>query len=185
MPIPGMRGMEHIGFTVPDINEACDFFEKILGAETLYTAATNFRVDDSDWMAEHLNVHPRSVITEFRYLRCGNGTNLEVFQYESPDQNPSPPKNSDIGGHHLAFYVDDMDEAIKFLRDNGVKVLGEPTSYTEGPNLGLTWCYFMAPWGQQLEVVSAPGGTVYDNDAKATGKRRLFHPKFAAETMDT
>ena len=51
MPIPGMRGMEHIGFTVPDINEACDFFERILGAEVLYTAATNFRVDDSDWMA--------------------------------------------------------------------------------------------------------------------------------------
>ena len=91
MPIPGMRGMEHIGFTVPDINEACDFFERILGAEVLYTAATNFRVDDSDWMAEHLHVHPRAVITEFRYLRCGNGTNLEVFQYEfaGPEQDPS------------------------------------------------------------------------------------------------
>ena len=36
MPMPGMRGMEHIGFTVPDINEACDFFEKILGGVTLY-----------------------------------------------------------------------------------------------------------------------------------------------------
>lgn len=183
MPIPGMRGMEHIGFTVPDINQACDFFEKILGAEVLYTAATNFRVDDSDWMAEHLRVHPRAVIKEFRYVRLGNGTNLEVFEYESPDQNTVQPKNSDIGGHHLAFYVDDMDEAIKYLKDNGVEVLGEPTSYTEGPNIGLTWCYFMAPWGQQLEVVSAPNGTVYDNDAKQSGKTRLFHPKYAAETL--
>ena len=68
-----LRGMEHIGFTVPDINEACDFFEKILGAETLYTAATNFRAD-GDWMKVHLNVDPRCVITEFRYMRCGNGT---------------------------------------------------------------------------------------------------------------
>ena len=183
MPIPGMRGMEHIGFTVPDINEACDFFERILGAETLYTAATNFRVDDSDWMAEHLHVHPRAVITEFRYLRCGNGTNLEVFQYESPDQNKTPPKNSDIGGHHLAFYVDDMDEAIAFLKSEGVEVQGEPTSYTEGPNLGLTWCYFKAPWGQQLEVVSAPKGTVYDNEAKTSGKTRLFNPALAKETL--
>ena len=183
MPIPGMRGMEHIGFTVPDINEACDFFERILGAEVLYTAATNFRVDDSDWMAEHLHVHPRAVITEFRYLRCGNGTNLEVFQYESPDQNKTPPKNSDIGGHHLAFYVDDMDEAIAFLTSEGVEVQGEPTSYTEGPNLGLTWCYFKAPWGQQLEVVSAPKGTVYDNEAKASGKMRLFNPALARETL--
>ena len=115
-------------------------------------------------------------------MRCGNGTNLEVFQYEAPDQNPVPPKNSDIGGHHLAFYVDDMDEAIAFLKKNGVKVLGEPTSYTSGPNIGLTWCYFMAPWGAQLEIVSAPKGTVYDNEAKKSGKTRLFHPKYVAET---
>lgn len=183
MPMPGMCGMEHIGFTVPDIDEACNFFERILGAETLYTAATDFRRDDDDWMREHLRVHPRAVIKEFRYLRLGNGTNLEVFEYEAPDQDRTPPKNSDIGGHHLAFYVEDMDAAIAFLRDNGVEVLGEPTAYTEGPNLGLTWCYFMAPWGQQLEVVSAPQGTAYDDEAKATGRTRLFHPKHAAETL--
>lgn len=182
MAIPGMRGMEHIGFTVPDINEACDFFENILGATTLFTAATDFRHDEGDWMTEHLRVHPRAVIKEFRYLRLGNGSNLEVFEYESPDQNTTPPKNSDIGGHHFAFYVDDMANAVDYLKENGVEVLGEPTSYTEGPNLGLTWCYFMAPWGAQLEIVSAPNGTVYDDDAKATGKPRLFHPAQVAET---
>lgn len=183
MPIPGMCGTEHIGFTVPDINEACDFFERILGAETLYTAATDFRHDDDDWMQEHLRVHPRAVIKEFRYLRVGNGTNFEVFEYASPDQNTVPPKNSDIGGHHLAFYVEDMDAAIAFLLDNDVEILGKPTAYTEGPNLGLTWCYFMAPWGQQLEIVSAPEGTVYDNEAKKSGRTRLFHPQHAAETL--
>lgn len=183
MPLPGMCGMEHIGFTVPDIDAACDWFERILGAETLYTAATNFRHDDDDWMQEYLHVHPRAVIKEFRYLRMANGTNFEVFEYEAPDQNTVPPKNSDIGGHHLAFYVEDMDAALSFLRDNGVEVLGEPTAYTEGPNLGLTWCYFMAPWGQQLEVVSAPGGTTYDNEAKQSGATRLFNPLHAEETL--
>jgi len=168
MPLPGMYGMEHIGFTVPDFNEACDWFERILGAETLYTAATNFRHDDDDWMQEHLRVHPRAVIKEFRYMRMGNGTNFEVFEYEAPDQDRTPPKNSDIGGHHLAFYVEDIDAAIAYLKKNDVEVLGEPTAYTEGPNLGLTWCYFLA-LGQQLEIVSAPGGTVYDNEAKKNG----------------
>jgi len=182
MPLPGIRGMEHIGFTVPDLDEACEFFVKILGATELFVAARDFRDDDSDWMNEHLRVHPRAVIKEFRYLRLGNGSNLEIFQYESPDQNTAPPKNSDIGGHHLAFYVDDMDAAVAYLRDNGVEVLGEPTSYTEGPNLGLTWCYFMAPWGMQLEIVSSPNGTTYDNDAVATGKPRLFHPALVDET---
>lgn len=182
MPMPGMRGMEHVGFTVPDIDEACKFFEEILGAKTLYTAATNFRVEDSDWMTEHLRVHPRAVITEFRYMRCGNGTNLEVFEYQAPDQEKVPPKNSDIGGHHLAFYVDDMDAAIAFLEEKGVKILGKPTIFDQGPNVGLTWCYFMAPWGMQLEIVSAPNGTVYDNEAKESGAMRLFHPAKVSET---
>ncbi len=183
MPIPGIRGMEHVGITVPDINQACDFFANILGAEVLFTAATDFK-GEGDWMHEHLNVHPRSEIKEFRYVRLGNGTNLEVFQFTAPDQNTDGPlKNSDIGGHHMAFYVDDMTAAIQFLKDNDVKVLGEPTSYTDGPNLGLTWCYFMAPWGLQLEIVSAPKATTFDNDAKAAGRRRLFDPSRAAETL--
>ncbi|MDV7201729.1 VOC family protein [Roseovarius sp. 10] len=181
MAMPGMRGMEHIGFTVPDIDEACDFFERILGAEVLYTAAKDFKGEGS-WMSQHLRVDDRCVIKEFRYVRCGNGTNLEIFQYEAPDQVKIPPKNSDIGGHHLAFYVDDMDAAIDFLKANNVEILGEPTSYTDGPNLGLTWCYFMAPWGMQLEIVSAPKGTVFDNEAKAAGRSRLFHPAKVDET---
>lgn len=182
MAIPGIRGMEHIGFTVPDINEACDFFENILGAQTLFVAATDFRNDDTDWMTAHLRVNPRAIIKEFRYLRLGNGSNLEIFEYESPDQVPIPPKNSDIGGHHLAFYVDDIYAAVDYLKANGVEVLGEPTVYDSGPNLGLTWCYFMAPWGMQLEVVSSPGGTAYDDGAKATGGVRLFHPAQVEET---
>ena len=105
MPIPGIRGMEHVGITVPDINQACDFFTRILGAEVLFTAATDFK-GEGDWMAEHLNVHPRAEIKEFRYVRLGNGTNLEVFQFTAPDQNIAGPlKNSDVGGHHMAFYV--------------------------------------------------------------------------------
>lgn len=182
MAIPGIRGMEHVGITVPDIDEACKFFVDILGAEVLFTAAENF-AGEGDWMREHLNVHPRAVVKEFRYVRLGNGTNLEVFQFDAPEQAQEPLKNSDIGGHHMAFYVDDMDAAIAYLKEKGIRVLGDPTSYEDGPNLGLTWCYFLTPWGLQLEVVSAPRGTVYDNEAKAAGRRRLFDPARPQETL--
>ena len=182
MPIPGIRGMEHVGLTVPDIDEACDFFERILGCQVVFTAAKDFK-GEGDWMTEHLNVNPRAVVKEFRYVRCHNGTNLEIFQYESPDQAHNMAKNSDIGGHHLAFYVDDINAAVAFLKENGVKVLGEPTAYTDGPNLGLTWCYFLAPWGLQLEVVSSPQGTAIDNEAKQSGGLRLYNPAHPHETL--
>jgi catechol 2,3-dioxygenase-like lactoylglutathione lyase family enzyme len=109
--------MEHVGLTVPNLQEACDFFEKILGAEVLFTAATNFRNDDSNWMTDHLNIHPRAVVKECRYVRMRNGTNLELFEYSSPDQKTVIPKNSDVGGCHLAFYVDDIYAAVKYLRE--------------------------------------------------------------------
>ncbi|GAA5542205.1 MULTISPECIES: VOC family protein [Brucella/Ochrobactrum group] len=63
---------------------------------------------------------------KLQFLRCGNGSNFEIFEYSSPDQNPVQPRNSDVGGHHLAFYVDDIDSAVQYLRMHDVRILGEP-----------------------------------------------------------
>jgi len=150
--LPGLRGTDHIGFTVPSVEEATNFFVDILGCEPFYELGP-FQSDD-DWMAEQLNIHPRAVMKKLKFLRCANGSNLELFEYEAPDQNCAQPKNSDIGGHHLAFYVDDMDIALKYLRENNVEILGQPIVRTEGPSAGQIWIYFLAPWGMQLELVS-------------------------------
>ena len=176
--MPGFRGAEHFGLTVPDIDEACRFFEEVIGCEVLFSAGSASD-DEGDWMKDHINVHPRAKNLEYRYVRCGNGTNLEVFQYSSPDQRTELPKNSDIGGHHIAFYVDDMDAAIAHLKANGVRVLAEPTVVTEGPTAGLTWVYFLAPWGLQLELVSWENGIAHDKEAGT----HLWKPKTPAERI--
>ena len=154
MTMPGMKTIDHIGITVPDIDEACDFFDKILGGRTLYTAATNIMDDQTDWMYEQFNVNSRSIIRELRFLELPDGSILEIFDYYAPDQKSDPPKNSDIGGHHLAFYVEDIYEAIRFLKENGVHVQSEPVVYDDGPKKGTACCYFLSPWGMQLELVS-------------------------------
>lgn len=51
----------------------------------------------------------------------------------------------------------------------GIRVLGEPSTFTEGPGKGLTWVYFLAPWGLQLELVSFPDGMAYEQ-----GRNRLL-----------
>ena len=170
--LPGLRGMDHVGFTVPDLNQAVGFFRDILGCGEFYPLGP-FSGGDSTWMADHLNVDRAATIPEMRLMRCGNGANLEIFTYTAPDQRAAPPRNSDIGGHHLAFYVDDMDAAVAYLQDKGVKVLGAPTAMTEGPSAGETWVYFLAPWGLQLELVSFPGGKAYEDDFD----RRLLDPR--------
>ncbi|MFF2852353.1 VOC family protein [Streptomyces sp. NPDC058001] len=174
--LPGLAGVEHIGFTVPDLEEATDFFTTVIGCELVYTLGP-FHADDT-WMADHLNVHPRAVMRRLSFLRCANGPNFEVFEYESPNQNPVPPRNSDIGGHHLAFYVQDLDEAVTHLRAHEVTVLGAPT-HSSGPSEGQRWVYFLTPWGMQLELVSFPHGKAYEKGLDQSAGRgvRLWQPE--------
>jgi catechol 2,3-dioxygenase-like lactoylglutathione lyase family enzyme len=167
--LPGLRGTDHIGFTVPDLEQATDFFVNILGCEQFYELGP-FQATD-DWMQRQLNVHPRTVMNKLRFFRCRNGSNYEVFEYQAPNQKMSPPLNSDIGGHHLGLYVDDIQAAIDYLKERGIRVLGEPTVRTEGPSAGQTWIYFLSPWGMQFELVSFPDGKGYEKETAS----RLWH----------
>lgn len=159
LAIPGLARVDHFGFTVPDLDEATTFLVDVLGCEFLY-ALGPFE-DDGDWMSTHLGVHPRSRVPQNRFFRCGGQAIFEVFQYVAPDQRTEQPRNSDVGGHHVALYVDDLDAAVSFLRLRGVDVLGEPTA-SRGPHLGQRWVYFRAPWGMQFELVSYPQGKAFD-----------------------
>lgn len=167
--IPGLRGTEHIGFTVPDLDAAERFFVDVIGCERVYSLGPF--VKDDNWMAEHLGVHPRTVMRELRFFRCKHGPNFEIFQYESADGQAPQPRNSDIGGHHLAFYVDDFDAALNYLKSKGVEIMGEPT-LSKSHSEGQKWVYFKSPWGMQFELVSFPHGKAYE----ANSAIKLWHP---------
>lgn len=159
MPVPGLTRVDHIGFTVPDLEQARAFLIDVLGCEYMYSLGPFVNADD--WMSEHLNVHPRAVMRQLHFFRCGGQAIFEVFQYEAPDQRQILPRNSDYGGHHVALYVDDLDAAVDYLRARGVQLLGEPT-VSKGPSEGQRWVYFLAPWGMQFELVSYPDGKAFD-----------------------
>jgi catechol 2,3-dioxygenase-like lactoylglutathione lyase family enzyme len=172
--IPGLRGGDHVGITVPDMAQAHEFFTEVLGAEFVYSLP-QMRHDD-DWMRAHLNVDKDRVVNEIRFYRCGFGLNFEVFEYAPHDGQRDVPRNSDLGGHHVAFYVDDMDAAADYLRAKGLRVLAGPVA-SKNASAGQRWLYFLAPWGMQFEIVSFPGGKAYEKQAAV----RLWHPAYPAE----
>jgi catechol 2,3-dioxygenase-like lactoylglutathione lyase family enzyme len=172
--IPGLRGTDHIGFTVPDLDEAHSFLVDVLGCDHVYDLSS--KQADDDWMQVHLGVNPRTVVREIRFYRLGHGSNFEVFLYESADGQAPHPRNSDIGGFHLAFYVDDMDTAVDYLRAHDVEVMGSPVNSAESAK-GQRWLYFRSPWGMQFELVSYPEGKAYENGAD----RMLWNPTRPAE----
>ncbi|MBB5166311.1 catechol 2,3-dioxygenase-like lactoylglutathione lyase family enzyme [Mycobacterium sp. AZCC_0083] len=96
---------------MPDLEQATRFFLDVLGCQYMYTLGP-FRDDTGDWMRAHLNVDPRAVMNRLHFFRFGGAAVFEVFEYSSPDQRGLPPRNSDVGGHHIALYVDDLDTAV-------------------------------------------------------------------------
>lgn len=172
--LPGLRGTDHIGFTVPDLEEAVRFFVEVIGCEPFYELGP---FDDGPWLETQLGIDRRAVMKKLKFLRCKQGSNFELFEYSSPDQRTEQPRNSDVGGHHLAFYVDDFDAALAFLKEQGVEIMGEPVVRAAGPSGGQTWVYFKAPWGMQLELVSFPNGKQYEADYGT----RLWHPAHPAQ----
>ena len=155
--LPGMKGMDHIGITVPDLVPGNRLPQDVLGCSKRAFVVGPFKSED-DWMQVHLNVDPRAEIPQLATVRCGYGSNVEVFQYKTEGASRTEPRNSDVGGHHLAFYVEDMAAAVSYLKSKGVRMQGDPTTFTQGPIAGVASEYFLAPWGMQMELVSAPAG---------------------------
>ena len=162
-PMPGIRGVNHIGITVPDLAEAEAFFTDVLACQKA-TSFGPFRDDTGTFMQDLLDVDPRAVVEQITLMRCGFGSNIELFKYTAPDQKTVTARNSDIGGHHIAFYVDDIDAAAAYLKDKGVRTLMGPLPVNEGPAAGQSILYFFAPWGLQLEAISFPAGMAYEKD---------------------
>ena len=164
--IPTLRGHDHTGITVPDLKQALAFFTDVIGCQQAMSFGP-FSDDKGTFMTDVVNVHPRAVIHQISMVRCGYGSNIELFQYQSPDQARTLPKNSDIGGHHIALYVDDIEKAAAYLKSRNVKTLQGPIPITEGPAAGQSILYFFAPWGLQMELISYPKGMAYQKDAKS------------------
>lgn len=185
--IPTAKSIDHIGITVPDLEEAEAFFVDVLGCEVVYRATPPIDESVRDWMAQNLGVHPDSTMRLVK-MRCGPTTNVELLDYDDPTQTHEHPKNSDAGATHLCFQVGDMDAAVSYLDAiEGVEIQGEPRTAKEGPEEGQTFVYFRAPWGLQLELIHTPPDIAYkeETDARLIGPAPSWGHEFEALQPDT
>jgi len=152
-PLSGLRGVDHIGITVPDMNQATAFFVDVLGCELLYEREP----PSDDTPRDRLGVPAGSRIRAVRFLRCANGANIELFEFYSPDQREEFPRPSDVGIQHVAVYVDDLDAAVEHLCRHGVTLMSGPNPLP-GPEAGEgnRFIYARTPWGLTVELISYP-----------------------------
>lgn len=167
----GIVGIDHVGINVPDLNKAVTFFNDVLG----FTPVTQLGPIplEADWKKlNHIN--PNTGAVTIKMINAGNGASIEVFEYADNKGSKTHANTDDIGASHIAFYVNDINASVEYLKSKGVKILGEPFTMPSGDTAGETWVYFETPWGSKMELVSYPNGKAYE---KANPKTVLWSPK--------
>lgn len=154
---PRFIAVDHVSWTVPDLNEAVRFYCDTFGASELYrigpidAADLPRDVQGRDWMETHIGVQGARLTLAM--LQLAPNLKFQLVQYDKPaDRRQTVPRNCDRGGHHLGLLVEDVDAAAVYLRGRGCKVL-ETIAMSEGPLAGKKNVYVQDPWGHQLELV--------------------------------
>jgi len=142
--IAGFAGLHHVGYGVPDLDQAVAFFTQVLGF-TVVSRGGPLRSDTDDRMTRVFGVHPRATASMV-FVRRSDLT-VELICWQSLEQRTVPPINSDIGASHLALAVTDLPATLAFLRTQpGVQVLE--------PSEGNTFAYVRTPWGMLVQFMA-------------------------------
>lgn len=106
-----------IAITCNNFEKSLDFYHNKLGFEIVLD------LEIPENLAKSLGLAP----TEFRQVRLKAGNTLiKLMDIESPP--PTPSDQFSAGVRWLTFFVEDIEESVKNLKQNGVEFLSEPIS---------------------------------------------------------
>ncbi len=146
-----ITGVQHISYTVSNIEEARDFFTEKLGLQ-----ATKIR-ELSGERAEKMIGLPGLLMRICNIVLPDNG-NIELAEYVSPKGTVIDLAPSNIGLAHLAFTVVDLRLVYDALCENGVHFVHAPLWAKEGSLKGWGICRCYGPDGITIELMEAPEG---------------------------
>lgn len=116
-----ITGIHHVGYLVPNLDQAVQFFTEVLGFEP--TGQQGVLVSSeagsvTDWFDV-----PHNAQLRFCFLRAGQSV-VELLEGHYEGQNQHIPGNADVGGRHLALQTDNLQAAIQKLQAvPGVRIM--------------------------------------------------------------
>ncbi|WP_425053407.1 VOC family protein [Psychromarinibacter sp. S121] len=148
-----VRGIEHVGITVPDHANAVAFLKAAFGAEEILSQTDAhggpFTAQDVGRMN---GLRAGTRMMHVSILRLRNGANIEVFEIDRPG-GTSETNISDLGISHISINVDDVDAVADAFTDAGGTLLSKP--YDLGPpedGPGNRGVFGRTPWGLLIEM---------------------------------
>ncbi|AUS99876.1 hypothetical protein CLI64_05440 [Nostoc sp. CENA543] len=95
-------GIHHIAIICSDYERSKDFYVDVLGFEIIHET---FRAERNSYKLD---------------LRVNDNTQIELFSFPHPPQRVSNPEA--CGLRHLAFAVENIDDAVSYLKSHGLAV---------------------------------------------------------------
>ncbi|MFE5095048.1 VOC family protein [Streptomyces sp. NPDC056638] len=174
MTATSVRGIDHIGVTVPDLETATLFLARAFGAEVLYdTLRRQDHPQGGPDVERRLGVPAGTQQLAIRMLALpGDGPGIELFEFQGPRREP-PVLPCDFGWQHVALYADDLDAAVQDCVAAGASLLAEAQPLP-GPEAGERnrFAYLRTPWGSTLVLLTYPDPQPWER----TAPRRRVRP---------
>jgi catechol 2,3-dioxygenase-like lactoylglutathione lyase family enzyme len=135
-----VKRVDHISYTVSDIDRSVEFYAKF-GFETVNRYTASGPELDIAVQAEPADM-------DIQLVRRPDGAMLELISYtRQPSERAA--RNSQVGAAHLAFVVADIRAAYEQLMSEGVEFLSAPNT----DRYGEMWVYMRDPDGITVELM--------------------------------
>ena len=136
-------GINHSGIVVADLEEAIDFYTRVLGLRLL-----DRREREGGAISQVLGYEGTHI--RVADVAAPDGRVIELVHYVSPvAEGGSSQERSVLGASHTAFNVSDMQAAFDRLVEGGAKRLNDPAEVAPGKKV----CYLQDPFGNWLELI--------------------------------
>jgi len=154
-----VRGIDHIGITVPDIEAATRFFHEAFDAAVVYDTLVDGHLRRSpEELAATVALKEEQRIVATRMIRLGEGANIELFKIEGAA--PGVDGIGSMGLQHFAVYCDDLAQVLhRILAAGGTPLRGPNALFGIEKGTGNSMHYVRAPWGSLIELISIPTAT--------------------------
>ncbi|AHF14378.1 VOC family protein [Niabella soli] len=149
----GFSRANHVGITVKDLEKSIQFYE----------ALTGIKISNRDEIGGKRMAQVQGLKdTRIRYANLHlDNLNMDILEYVIPEAEKASYRNNQISAMHLCFEVDDMEAALKRLKEIEVEPEGEPIVFQEEDGLksgfGTAVVYFRDPDGTNLELIAPQG----------------------------
>jgi len=147
-----VRGLNHVGLAVPDLDAALVWYQEVLGFGLL-TAPVEMSADDPE-LGEALvsMLGPRVRRFRIAHLTMGKGVGLQLFQFIDPA--PLPAEESVFwrtGFSHICVTAADIEALAAEIAARGGR---RSPVFRAIPGRPYAAAYCVDPWGNSVEINS-------------------------------